>query len=92
MLFLGCIPLGEGGKGVVYFDRLVVEAQRMIGDASYFGGFGYKTNGMMQEAIKRLLADLPGCDLVVTNPNTPMAAMCKEFLMGAAEGVIMGVV
>jgi hypothetical protein len=63
----------------------------MIGDAAYFAGFGYKTNGLMIESIQRSIqADKPP-SLLVIDPRTPEATLMLSYLRSIANNCIESV-
>ncbi len=84
-LCVGCMPVGHTFTSL---DGILADARDMIGDAAYFGGYGYKTNGMMIEAVKKLLVGRTIEVLVVPNPNLPEAALVLSHLRAMAAVTI----
>jgi hypothetical protein len=73
------------------FDAIVARARAMVGDAAYFAGYGYKTNGLMLEAMQRVIqADRPH-ELVVLDPRTPEATLCMSYLRSIAKVAVESV-
>jgi hypothetical protein len=60
----------------------------MIGDASYYGNFGYKTNGMMLEAVKKIMSPVAYDRVVVRHPQQPESLLCLSYLRGIAVTVV----
>jgi len=71
-------------------NPILAEARDMIGPVSYFGGYGYKTNGMMIEAVTRILAAREGviAVLVVPDPRLPEAALVLSHLRAMSNVVV----
>jgi hypothetical protein len=88
VLYVGCVPRGVN---VPVLETYVAQARAMIGDAAYFAGFGYKTNGLMSESIQRLIqADKPS-SLLVIDPRTPEATLCLSYLRSIANNCVESV-
>lgn len=90
VLCVGCILRGsiEPTPEAVDFDSLVAKARDLIGPASYFGDYGYKTNGRLLEHITRIIESGHITNLVVIDPRTPEATLCLSMLR-AKSGVIV---
>jgi hypothetical protein len=86
-LYVGCIPVGVPCENL---DDMLLKAREMIGQAAYFGGYGYKTNGMVSEAINKMIDALakPISDLIVADPRLPEAALVLSYLRANAGTVI----
>jgi hypothetical protein len=84
-LFVGCMPVNKGqAADSVDFDRIWARARDMIGMAAFFGGYGYKTNGLMLEAVQRIIAQDRPTAVVVMDPRTPEAVLCLSYLRANA--------
>jgi hypothetical protein len=84
-LYVGCMPVA---RNYATLDSILLQAREMIGPAAYFGGYGYKTNGMMSEAVSKILASRRIESLVVEDPRLPEAALVLSYLRAnAAETV-----
>lgn len=90
-LFVGCILVGPEAENCVNFDHLVAKARDLVGPASYFGDYGYKTNGRMLEHITRLIDATPIEGLIVVDPRTPEATLCLSMLRSKARTVVESV-
>lgn len=76
------------GRDFVDFDNILAKAKDMIGDAAYFGGFGYKTNGMMLEAVQRILGANPVDTLVVKSvPQVDMLSYLRANASVLVEAI-----
>jgi hypothetical protein len=84
-LFVGCMPVVKGqAADSTDFDQIWSRAKEMIGAAAFFGGYGYKTNGLMLEAVQRIVAQDRPSAVVVTDPRTPEAVLCLSYLRANA--------
>lgn len=84
-LFVGCMPVVKGqATDSTDFDQIWARAKDMIGAAAFFGGYGYKTNGMMLEAVQRIVAQDRPQAVVIMDPRTPEAVLCLSYLRANA--------
>jgi hypothetical protein len=84
-LYIGCAP---EASDFIDFDMILASARDMIGDASYYGNFGYKTNGMMLEAVKKIMSPVAYDRVVVRHPQQPESLLCLSYLRGIAVTVV----
>lgn len=93
VLCVGCIIRGPETESahIVDFDSLVAKARDLIGPASYFGDYGYKTNGRLLEHITRLIDDEHIESLVVVDPRTPEAILALSMLRSKAGAIVESV-
>lgn len=84
-LFVGCMPMiMDGDIPIMSFDAIVARAKEMITLPVYFAGFGYKSNGLLLEAVQRIIeADKPE-SVLVFDPRTPEAMLCLSHLRSIA--------
>lgn len=86
VLFVGCIPFPH--NEVDMFDDLIMRAKEMITLPVYFANYGYKTNGMMLEAIQRLIqADKPRA-ICIPDPRTQEATLALSYLRSVSQSVV----
>jgi hypothetical protein len=84
-LCVGCIPFGHAFETL---DNILAQVRDMITAAVYFGGYGYKTNGMVIEGVTKLLAGRTIEVLVVADPRLPEAALVLSHLRAMSTVVI----
>ncbi len=85
-LCVGCMPFGHD---FVSLDTVLAEVRDMITPAVYFGGYGYKTNGMVIEGVTKLVAARGTIEvLVVPDPRLPEAVLVLSQLRAMSAVVI----
>ena len=75
---------------VIRFETFVAKAQEMIGEGAYWAGYGYKTNGVMLQAMQRLITEARPETLVIEDARCPEAVLALSWLRANALYVIEG--
>ena len=75
---------------VVRFEHFVAKAQEMIGEGAYWQGYGYKTNGLMLQAIEKLITEAKPDTLIVGDARTPEATLALSWLRANAGVIVEG--
>lgn len=86
-LYVGCVPVPMP-QGAVDFDAIVAKAKDMITLPVYYANYGYKANGMVLDAVQRIVEHAKPTTIVVAHPSSPE---CLSYLRSVASVVVEAV-